>query len=328
MMRTYFSAAGIGLALAMGATTAFAEMELRISSAAPPDNPLVAGFEIIKERMEAAYPGEIKVTIHHSSSLFKQGTELPAMQRGNLEMATPIVYEIEAQLPEYGALGKPYIYRDVDHMLAVYRSDIGEQFYKDVHEKMGIVILDTGYLGTRTIGLRTARDVTSPEDLNGVKLRMAPGAAYQNLAAALGATPVSMPATEVYLALKTGSIDGQDNPLNLVQNWKFDEVTEEFVMTNHLVQPVFFAISGIAWDKLSPEQQATLKGAAHEAAALEIQMTRDAEKSAREKFEAEGKKFSTPDLAPFRASVDAVYAEPGMMEAWMPGLIDRINAVQ
>lgn len=206
-------AAGVvATSLVLSAPSAFA-LELRISSASPPVSPLISAFEIIKERMEAAYPGDITVSIHHSSSLFKQGTELPAMQRGNLEMATPNVYEIEQQLPEYGALGMPYIFRDVDHMLAVFRGEIGDQYIADVQAKKGIVILDTGYLGTRTVGMRTARNVKSPDDLAGIKLRMPPGAAYQNLATALGATPVSMPATEVYLALKTGAIDGQDNPL-------------------------------------------------------------------------------------------------------------------
>jgi len=314
--------------LALAGTPAFAEIELRISSASPPDSPLVSAFEVIKERMEAAYPDDIKVSIHHSSSLFKQGTELPAMQRGNLEMATPIVYEIEQQLPEYGALGKPYVYRDVDHMLAVFRGEIGDQFRADVEARMGVVILDTGYLGTRTVGLRTVHNVKSPDDLAGIKLRMAPGAAYQNLATALGATPVSMPATEVYLALKTGSIDGQDNPLNIARDWKFNEVTGEFVMTNHLVQPVFFAISGKAWATLSDEQKATLKTAAREAADLQIGMTREDEKNAREQFEAAGIVISTPDLAPFHAKVDAVYAQPGMMDKWLPGLTDRVAATK
>lgn len=314
--------------LAFGSTSALAETELRISSASPPDSPLVSAFEIIKKRMEAAYPGEIKVSIHHSSSLFKQGTELPAMQRGNLEMATPIVYEIEQQLPEYGVLGKPYVYRDVDHMLAVFRGEVGDQFRADVEAKMGVVILDTGYLGTRTVGLRTVHNVKSPDDLVGIKLRMPPGAAYQNLATALGATPVSMPATEVYLALKTGSIDGQDNPLNIARDWKFNEVTGEFVMTNHLVQPVFFAISGKAWGGLSDAQKATLKSAAREAADLQIEMTRKDEKDARAQFEAAGIVISTPDLAPFHAKVDAVYAQPGMMDKWMPGLADRVAAVK
>lgn len=321
--------AGVFIAgLALGSTSALAETELRISSASPPDSPLVSAFEVIKKRMEATYPGEIKVSIHHSSSLFKQGTELPAMQRGNLEMATPIVYEIEQQLPEYGVLGKPYVYRDVDHMLAVFRGEVGDQFRADVEAKMGVVILDTGYLGTRTVGLRTVHNVKSPDDLAGIKLRMPPGAAYQNLATALGATPVSMPATEVYLALKTGSIDGQDNPLNIARDWKFNEVTGEFVMTNHLVQPVFFAISGKAWGGLSDAQKATLKSAAREAADLQIEMTRKDEKDARAQFEAAGIVVSTPDLAPFHAKVDAVYAQPGMMDKWMPGLADKVAAVK
>lgn len=322
-------AAGAMMAsLVLGAGSAMAETELRISSASPPTGPLISAFQVIKEQMEAAYPGEIKVSIHHSSSLFKQGTEVPAMQRGNLEMATPIIYEIEQQMPEYGALGKPYVFRDADHLLAVFNGEIGEQFAKDVSEKMGLEILATGYFGTRTVSLRSVHNIQKPEDFAGIKLRMAPGAAYQNLALALGATPVSMPATEVYLGLSTGAIDGQDNPLNLVLDWKFNEVTAEFVMTNHLVQPVFYAVSGKTWEKLTPEQQATLKAAAQQGAAKQSEETRAQEAGARAKFEAEKIVFSDPDLAPFREKVDAVYAEQGLMDKWMPGLLDRVAATQ
>lgn len=319
----------LGLALVLGAALpALAQTELRISSAAPPDSPLVKAFEVIKERMEAAYPGEVEVSIHHSSSLFKQGTELPAMQRGNLEMSTPVTFEIEHQLPEYGVLGKPYLFRDPDHMIAVFRGEIGDTFRADVEEKMGVVILDTGYLGTRTIGLRTPREVTSPADFQGVKMRMPPGAAFQNLVTAFGATPVSMPATEVYLALKTGAIDGQDNPLAMARDWKFDEQTAEFVLTRHLVQPVFFAISKSAYDKLTPEQQNTLRTAAREAVDLQIGLTRADEEAALEQFRSEGIVISEPDLAPFREAVEKAYAESGAAAQWAPGLAEQITAVQ
>ncbi len=322
------AAGALVASLILGAGSAMAETELRISSASPPTGPLITAFQIIKERMEAAYPGEIKVTIHHSSSLFKQGTEVPAKQRGNLEMATPIIYEIEQQMPEYGALGKPYVFSDADHLLAVFNGEIGERFAADVSQKMGIEILATGYFGTRTVGLRSVHNIEKPEDFAGVKLRMAPGAAYQNLATALGASPVSMPATEVYLGLSTGSIDGQDNPLNLVLDWKFNEVTREFVMTNHLVQPVFYAVSGKAWEKLTPEQQATLKSAAQEGAAKQTEQTREQEAGARSKFEGEGIVFSEPDLGPFREKVDAVYRDQGLMDKWMPDLLDQVSATQ
>jgi len=315
-----------GLTLAAGSVAA--QTELRISSASPPTGPLITAFQIIKDRVEAAHPGEVKVTIHHSSSLFKQGTEVPAMQRGNLEMATPIIYEIEQQMPEYGALGKPYVFRDPQHLLAVFNGEIGKRFAADVSKKMGIEILATGYFGTRTVSLRSVHNIKKPEDFAGVKLRMAPGAAYQNLATALGASPVSMPATEVYLGMSTGAIDGQDNPLNLVLNWKFNEVSKEFVLTNHLVQPVFYAVSSRAWQKLTPAQQATLKAAAQAGAAKQTEETIDQETSARAKFESDGIVFSEPDLAPFREKVDAVYRNQGLMKKWMPGLLDRVAAVR
>ncbi len=82
--------------------------------------------------MEAKFPGAVKVTVHTASSLFKQGTELPALQRGNLEMASPVTFEIEAQLPEYGVFGAAYLFRDADHLIKTFRSDIGKEYYDDI----------------------------------------------------------------------------------------------------------------------------------------------------------------------------------------------------
>ncbi len=132
---------------------------------------------MIKARMESKFPGAIRVSVHPASALFRQGTELPAMQRGNLEMASPVTFEIEAQLPEYGAFSAAYLFRDADHLIKTFRSDIGKEFADDVASKMGIVILDTAYLGTRTVNLRNDKPVNLPADLAGVKMRMPPGPA-------------------------------------------------------------------------------------------------------------------------------------------------------
>ncbi len=107
---------------------------------------------------------------------------------------------------------------------------------------MGIVILAPTYLGTRQLNLRAKRDVKAPADLNGVKLRMAGGPEWLLLGEALGVTPTPMAMPEVYLALKTGSIDGQENPLTIMNAAKFYEVTEQVVLTAHLVQPVFYTL--------------------------------------------------------------------------------------
>ena len=327
-MRRTLLAAAVALASPSVLPMALAQTEIRVSTAAPDNSPLSDAFRMIKARMETKFPGAIKVSVHTASALFRQGTELPAMQRGNLEMASPVTFEIEAQLPEYGVLSAAYLFRDADHLIKTFRSDIGKEYYDDVAAKVGLVILDTAYLGTRTVNLTNDKKIEKPSDLAGTKMRMPPGASFQVLAKALGTTPVSMPITEVYLALKTGAIDAQDNPTNMTRDWKFHEVTKQVVLTKHLVQPVFLAIAKPFFDKLTSAQQAELRLAAREAADMEIAKTLLDEKSALDTFRAATIRISEPDATAFRTVVLKEYDSSGMAAKWKPGLLARIQAVK
>ena len=327
-MRRTLLAAAVALAALSVMPMALAQTEIRVSTAAPDNSPLSDLFRMIKARMEAKVPGAIKVSVHTASALFRQGTELPAMQRGNLEMSSPVTFEIEAQLPEYGVFSAAYLFRDADHLIKTFRSDIGKEYYDDVAAKVGLVILDTAYLGTRTVNLTNDKKIEKPSDLAGTKMRMPPGASFQVLAKALGTTPVSMPITEVYLALKTGAIDAQDNPTNMTRDWKFHEVTKQVVLTKHLVQPVFLAIAKPFFDKLTPAQQAELRTAAREAADVQIAKTLQDEKAALDTFRAANIRISEPDAAAFRTVVLKEYDSSGMTAKWKPGLLARIQAVK
>src|ERR1700684_3161041 len=108
---------------------------------------------------------------------------------------------------------------------------------------MGIVILATHYLGARQVNLRQKRDVKGPPDLAGIKMRMPSGPEWLLLGRTLGVTPVPLGMPEVYLALKTGTVDGQENPLSIFSAAKLYEVSEEVVLTAHMVQPVYFAMA-------------------------------------------------------------------------------------
>jgi tripartite ATP-independent transporter DctP family solute receptor len=327
-MRRLILAATAALAVTSFAPVALAQTEIRVSTAAPDNSPLSDAFRMMKARMESKFPGAIKVSVHTASALFRQGTELPAMQRGNLEMASPVTFEIEAQLPEYGVFSAAYLFRDADHLIKTFRSDIGKEYYDDVAAKVGLVILDTAYLGTRTVNLTNDKKIEKPSDLAGTKMRMPPGASFQVLAKALGTTPVSMPITEVYLALKTGAIDAQDNPTSMTRDWKFHEVTKQVVLTKHLVQPVFIAIAKPFFDKLTPAQQAELRTSAREAADMQIAKTLLDEKSALDTFRAANIRISEPDATAFRTVVLKEYDNSGMAAKWKPGLLARIQAVK
>ena len=213
-------------------------------------------------------------------------------------------------------------------MRKVFDGPIGKDYADAVAKAMGIQIIETIYLGTRQTNLAKARDVKSPADLAGLKLRMPPGPGWVALGKGLGVTPTPMGIPEVYLALKNGAIDGQENPLTITKVNNFHEVTQQIVMTAHLIQPVFFAIAKPVWDKLTPEQQAVFRKQAKEAAAFNDTSRLAEEKEMVAFFEKAGLKVTSPDLAPFRASVKKQYEEAGLSQKWAPGLAEKIVDVR
>jgi tripartite ATP-independent transporter DctP family solute receptor len=302
-----------------------AEIVLRISCSAPPSDFLAKSLTVFKDELEKSAPGEFKVELYPGNMLFRQGTEIPAMQRGNLEMSTGQAFEVADQVPEYGFFNRAYLFRDYDHLRKVFDGPIGAQYRKAVADKMGIEILAVAYLGTRQLDLRQKMTVTGPKDLAGVKLRVPSGPEWQLLGAAIGVTPVPMAMPETYLALKTGSVDGQDNPLSILYAAKFYEVTQEVVMTSHLVQPVFFDIAKPVWDKMSPAQQQKVEAAAKAAQRNNDEARLADEKKVLEDLKAKGLTIATVDLAPFRANADKVYADAALAKPWDKKLMQQVE---
>src|SRR5210317_383656 len=203
---------------------------------------------------------------HWNSSLFKQGTELEAIARGNLEMALASAQELAVFFPEFSIFATGYVHRDAAHQTAVFNDPLMDPFKKKAEEELNLKLLSVMYFGARQLNLRSDKKVMTPEDLAGVNLRMPGTDAWQFLGKALGANPTPMAFTEVYTALQTASVDGQDNPLPTVVDAKFYEVTNQIVLTSHLVDLNYIAFSKAVWDSLSPEQQATVQTAADAAA--------------------------------------------------------------
>lgn len=125
----------------------------------------------------------------------------------------------------------------------MFASDIGKEKYGLTEKKLGVKLLAVMYPGRRQLDPRGTKKIMVPADLAGVKLRMPGTDAWQFLGRALGANPLPMAFTEVYTALQTGAIDGQDNPLPTDRDSKFYEVTQQIVLTSHLVDMNFLAFS-------------------------------------------------------------------------------------
>lgn len=310
-------------ALALALPAAAQAQTVRFSTAGPAGDFLYRGMERFAQAVHDANVG-LMVETHPASSLFRQGTEVPAIQRGNLEMSTMAAPEIAGQIPSWGFLSRAFLFRDYDHMMAVMTGPIGQQLAADVAEQMGIEILAVAYLGTRQLALRTARDVTGPQDLAGARVRMPGAPEWLLLGESLGVEPTPMAMPEVYAALQTGAIDGQENPLTIFAAARFNEVSEQVLLTSHMVQPVFYAISKPFFDALSPEQQAALRDAAQQGAGWNNEQRHADERSVVERLTQGGLRIDAIDLAPFRANADRVYGAADLVGDWNTDLMMQV----
>ncbi|MEK9802915.1 MAG: sialic acid TRAP transporter substrate-binding protein SiaP [Curvibacter sp.] len=316
-------------ALALGglcqAALAQARMPLRISTPAVPDDWHARMWTVFKESLDKSAPNQFDVQVHLNAALFKQGTEPAAMARGNLELATISAFDIAKLVPAFSIFTAGYVIRDPQHLQNVFSGPIGDELFRSVSDRMDVTVLATLYLGTRQLNLREARKVQTPADLKGVKLRMPGSKEWLFLGNALGATATPLAFGEVYLGLKTGTIDGQDNPLPTARAAKFHEVTRQLVLTRHLVDSLFITIANKRWHALSPAQQQQVLAAARAAAQFNNENRIREEGQLVEFFRQQGLQVVTPDVEAFRNTVQAAYARSDYAKTWPPGLLDRIN---
>ena len=320
--------AALGFGFAAPQAMAQTKTVIRISTPAVPEDWHAKMWTVFKETLEKSAPGEFDVQIHLNAALFKQGTEPAAMARGNLEMSAISAQDISKIVPEFSIFTAGYIIRDPAHQAKVFDGPVGAEVFKPVIQKLEVTPLATAYLGTRQLTLREDKKIMTPADLKGVKLRMPASKEWLFLGEALGATPTPLAFGEVYLALKTGTIDGQDNPLPSVRAAKFYEVSKTIVLTSHLVDAIFLSYGSKAFNALKPEQQQKVKLAAEAAARYNNANRIKDEAELIDFFKAQGLKIVTPDVAAFRKTVQEKYLKSEMAKAWPKGLLEKINAVK
>lgn len=319
------------LAVALAATTILVQAPsalaqdrpvLRLSSVVSDNDIRAEAFQEISDAVAEVFD----LQVFNGSTLVAQGGELTAIQRGNLEMGLVAPQALSNQVPEWSILTAAYVLQDVDHLEKVFDSEVGAQL-NAIAEGIGLHILAPVYFGSRQVNLRGDQEVMTPADLNGITLRMPGGDAWQFLGEAIGANPTPLAYGEVYTALQTGAIDGQDNPLPNDYNMKFYEVTKQIVLTSHLVGFDVLGISAELWNGMTPEQQELLQTAVDEAIAKCTARHLEREAELVSFFEGEGLKVYEPDREAFREFAQAKYLESEFAKSWPDGMLEAINAL-
>lgn len=307
-------------------------VKLTWSSVSVPNDAHTKAMQMFKLELERISDGEMEVEVYHSGQLFTQEGAQAAVIRGTLDIVYTSSPWISQQLPYVSMLGAVYTFTGYDHMTKVMNGPIGKKVFEDVVKTIGIRPLGSFYLGTRQLNLRDiGREVRTPEDMKGVKLRTPNSPAWIALGKALGATPTPMSFTEVYMALKTGTADGQDNPLPTDKNAKFYEVTKYIILTNHVVGSIWPTINEAKWQSLTAQQQEWVMQAMQVAQKLCDETNLAAEAELVEFFRGEGLiVIEDPDREAFAEYAKWSYQNESksVSESWDWDLYDRIQAAK
>ena len=317
--------AGAALAAA-SALPAWAQAKPKLRFAAVFSDKDIRADMIRMLQKEVANDFEIEPFLN--ASLFKQGTELVALQRDNLEMGNIAPADISKQVPAWSILTSAYLFRDANHLSRFWSSDLGAQFKKEAEEKVQIKVLGPTFFGTRQVGLRVKKKINTPADMAGIKLRMPPGDAWQLLGRSIGANPTPMAFAETYTGLQTGAVDGQDNPLPNVQNMKFYEVMSQIVLTSHVIGYDLLSVNLKAWNAMGAAKQKSFQAAVDKALAWSTTEHQKREAELADGFKKQGLEVYAPDVNAFRAYAQKVYLASDEAKEWPKGMLEKINALK
>ncbi len=308
------------------ASTEVKPVELVYTMTAVPTDAHAGAMRVFKETVERVSNGQIKVLTYDSASLFKQEQEVSAVKSGQADMTATAASWLTDGSPWVSMFTAGYIFKSYDHMTSVLNGPIGAEVFDRIAKEQGIRPLGAQYLGTRQLNLVEDREIKTPADLKGVNLRMPNSDSWIFLGKALGANPTPISFSELYMALQTKTVDGQDNPLPSTKNAKFYEVTKSITITNHLVDSVWPAINEAKWQSLSEQQKAWVMEGVK--AGIEYCDTTNlkAEAELVEFFKNAGLKVYYADLDAFAEHVLAQYLASPYAKSWDKDMFEKVVA--
>ena len=325
----------------LGATSAFAggsqengssasgKISLKVNDIGAPNSIQDQALHKFKTEIEQKSNGKITVQIFSSGTLFGQKDQTAALEQGQVDMILCAAQDLATQVPKLGYFGSAYAFKNYTAMNEVLNGPYGKTIFQEVAKVTGALPLGAWYLGSRELNYKDiGHEIKTPQDLQGVKLRMPDAPAWLALGQALGAKPVPISFTEVYTALQTGTIDAQDNPLTIDRDSKFYEVAKNISLTNHVIDSEWPTFNLQKWNSLSKSDQDMIQQALNDAGQWMSQQTIDQEKSLVDWFKQHGVNIVHPDVNAFYQYAQNWYkTHPSATKGWDQSMIDEVNKV-
>ena len=297
-----------------------AELELKFGHVGKPGSLFEASVNEFAKRANAKLAGKAKVVAFGSSQLGKDKELLKKLKLGTINFALPSSV-MASVADEFGLFDMPYLVKDRAHMAKIEKEIVWPKL-APILEKKGYKVLAIWENGFRNI-TNNKRPIDKPEDLQDLKLRTPKSVWRVKMFKAYGANPAPLSFSEVFVALQTGTFDGQENPLAQIASGKFQEVQKYLSMTGHVYTPAYVTVSTKYWAKLPGDVRKVLESTAQETQAYVYKTAAQLEVDLLAELKAGGMSVNIADKAAFIAASKPIYEEFGTTVPTGKALIDK-----
>ncbi|MDH5534699.1 MAG: TRAP transporter substrate-binding protein [Betaproteobacteria bacterium] len=315
-----FSRLLVALAAMVFAAGAGAQTELKFGHVSEPGSLFAKSAEEFAKRANQKLGGKVKVVVFGSSQLGTDSELLQKLKLGTVDFALPSTV-MSSEVDLFGIFEMPYLVKDREHMKRIEKAVFWPTL-APAAEKKGLKVIAVWENGYRHI-TNSKRPINVPGDLQGIKLRTPKGKWRVKMFQAYGANPSPMSFSEVFTALQTGVMDGQENPFTQIYAGKFQEVQKYLSLTGHVYTPAYITVGAKKWASLPADVRKTLEDTAKEVQAFVYETAAKDETDLLQKLKAAGMQVNEADKAAFVKASKAIYDEFGKDVAGSKALIDK-----
>ncbi|HET9338090.1 MAG TPA: TRAP transporter substrate-binding protein [Casimicrobiaceae bacterium] len=314
----------VALAAFAVAGGASAQLEIKLGHVGEPGSLFQKSADEYARRANAKLGGKAKVVVYGSSQLGSDEELIQKLKLGTVDMALPSTV-MSSQVDLFGVFEMPYLVKDRAHMARIEKELFWSKLEPEA-EKKGLKVLAVWENGFRQI-TNSKRPIRTPADLAGIKLRVPGGKWRVKMFQAYGANPSPMKFSEVFTALQTGVMDGEENPFTQIYSAKFQEVQKYLSLSGHVYTPAYLTVGRTKWESVPPDVRKILEDTAKETQAFVYEVAAKDDGELLGKLKDAGMQVNDVDKDAFIAASRAIYEEFGKEVAGAKDVIDRAVAL-
>ena len=321
-MNQYIRAALVVAGVATLPVVAQSQTILRWGDVVGGSHPQVQMIDRVAAEVKAKTGGRVEIQAFAGGQIGGSRDMIEAVANGSQQLVTEGAANFGAWIPSISVVEAPYIWRDPQHLIKALNGPLLAQYNEQLVKARGMRILGAVYYGTRHVTTST-KAVNTLADMKGLKLRVPENDVFKAMAESWGARPTPMNFNELYLALKQGVVDGQENPLPTIKSGKFYEVQKYLVLSGHIMTPRLVVVNDAAWQKIAAADRKAVEDVLKAQMAWADSQIIAQEKTLVDEFKAAGVTVLQPDVAEWRKATLA--AVPPKFEAkWGKGTYESI----